>query len=352
MSENHENEPFADLDAAARDREVTPHAPVSMETAGLLLMTAGMPWALRPEAIDALVSALDVGILASASTEAVEPKEVKTANQIAVLPVQGVITPSGGRDLFSLLFGGGGGLDVFRKNLQAAVEDDSVKEIVLDINSPGGTVGGVPETAAAIREAGKIKNITAVANVQAASAAYWLASAANEVVVTPSGQVGSIGVYNMHADKSKLLAASGLKLTIISAGRFKTEGNEFQALSSAAKQARQETVDSIYSMFIADVAAGRGTTAQAVRNGYGEGRTLLADAAVDEGLADRVASFEEVLAGLGVTDPEAVVEDDEQPADDEEATDDTDPAKAEDEPEEESDDVAMARAEAEAWLSV
>jgi capsid assembly protease len=119
-------------------------------------------------------------------------------------------------------------------------------------------------------------------------------------VVTPSGQVGSIGVYCAHQDESKALENEGIKINLISAGKFKVEGNPTEPLSPDARAAIQDKVDAYYSMFVNAVARNRGAAAADVRNGYGEGRMLLASDAVKARMADRVATLDDVLAKLGV----------------------------------------------------
>jgi ClpP class serine protease len=101
-----------------------------------------------------------------------------------------------------------------------------------------------------------------------------------------------------HDDISAMQEQLGIKTTLISAGRFKTELNPWEPLSEEAKAAAQEKVDEIYAMFVADVAAGRGTSERLVRDGYGQGRMLLADDAVAAGMADRVATLEETVMRL------------------------------------------------------
>jgi signal peptide peptidase SppA len=105
--------------------------------------------------------------------------------------------------------------------IDAAVADPAVRRILLQIDSPGGSVYGVQELAAKIRDARATKKVTAIADPVAASAAYWLAAHANEVFVTPSGMAGSIGVIMEHVDESSADAALGLKTTLITAGEFK-----------------------------------------------------------------------------------------------------------------------------------
>jgi signal peptide peptidase SppA len=171
---------------------------------------------------------------------------------------------------------------------------------VLDIDSPGGSIYGVPELAQEIFAAREKKKVVAVANSLAASAAYWLAAAASEVVVTPSGDVGSVGVYAMHEDISRLLDQEGVTVTFISAGKFKTEGNPYEPLSEEGRSFMQERVDEAYAMFTRDLARFRDVPVAKVKSDFGEGRVVGAKAAKAAGMVDRIASLEDTLARLGV----------------------------------------------------
>lgn len=203
--------------------------------------------------------------------------------------------------MFELLFGSGATTDEITAEFRSALSDESVRAIVLDIDSPGGSAFGITELAAEIRAGRGQKPIVAVANSMAASAAYWLGSAADEFYTTPGGVVGSIGVFTTHMDLSGAAEREGIKPTIISAGKYKTEGHEFAPLDDEARAAAQHFVDSYYDQFVKDVARNRGATEAAVRNGYGEGRALPAKDAVKAGLVDGVRTFDQVLARIGQT---------------------------------------------------
>lgn len=262
------------------------------------LLTAGSrPWAMLPESMEFLASAVGAGVVIAGPFGEPDRPQAKHGS-VAVVPLTGVITPQGGGALGTLL-GMGGGIATFRQELAKALADDSVDRIVMEVNSPGGLTDRVPETAALIRHARERKPITAVANTMAGSAAYWLASQADEVVVAPSGEVGSIGTYMLHTDKSGANEKAGLDVTITSAGRYKTEGNAYEPLSDEAQEARQRKVDLFYGKFVDDVAKGRKVLPGEIVEGYGEGRTLLAEAAVEAGLADRVATLEETIVDVG-----------------------------------------------------
>src|SRR5690242_11143847 len=180
---------------------------------------------------------------------------------IAVIPISGVIA----QHPQSM----GTSVDEIRQNFRAAMASDQVDAILLDVDSPGGEVTGVAELADEIR--GATKPVTAYANGLMASAAYWLASVASAIAMTPSALVGSIGGYMVHEDWSRNLEQEGVRVTAISAGRFKTEGAPWQPLSPEGEAHYQQRVDEVYGWFVRAVAAGRNTTQTAVRNGYGEG---------------------------------------------------------------------------------
>lgn len=130
----------------------------------------------------------------------------QTGGAVAILPLLGTIIPRA--NLMSEM-SGGTSVQRFTNNLRQALRDPDVASIVIDVDSPGGQVGGVPELADEIYQSRGDKRIVAVANTLAASAAYWIGSAADELVVTPSGEVGSVGVVAMHEDWSKFLEEKG-----------------------------------------------------------------------------------------------------------------------------------------------
>jgi signal peptide peptidase SppA len=264
----------------------------------------GRTWALKPEVLFGLLRARDRAFAYEASDFALDTESVESrrnaaprrSGATAILPLKGVLRPQ--PSLFEMLFGmsSGGGLLGFRSSLATVMADPEVSSIVLDIDSPGGLVDLIPETAAMVREARKTKNVVAVANTLAASAAYWIASQANEVVVTPSGEVGSIGVFVEHTDISKGLEQQGVKPTLVSAGKYKVEGNPYEPLDEEARAALQQDVNDYYNLFTKDVAKGRGVNVSDVKSGFGEGRSLPALRAEKEGLVDRVDTLEATVA--------------------------------------------------------
>lgn len=207
---------------------------------------------------------------------------------VAVIPVYGPL-----RNQSSFFESG---MVALRHQITRASEDARIGSIILDIDSPGGTVSGTPETAAVIRDATDRKTVIASVNGMAASAAYWIASSASRIVVSPSSEVGSIGVFAHHIDISEQEARDGWKHTLIHAGKFKVEGNPFEPLTDEAHDQIQSEVDEAYEMFIGDVAKGRGVTVARVRREFGQGRMVSAADAVTRGMADSIAPLEQVIA--------------------------------------------------------
>lgn len=186
--------------------------------------------------------------------------------------------------------------------LRSALADDAVKSIVFDIDSPGGVVDGIEELAAEIHAARGQKPMTSVANSWAASAAYYVGTQADELVVTPSGEVGSVGVVTFHADWSRYYDALGITPTVLTAGKYKAETNPYQPLTTDAAEHIQTELDGYYDMFINAVARGRGVSASDVRSGFGQGRMVMAREAVRLGMADRIATLDQVLGRHGGAD--------------------------------------------------
>jgi capsid assembly protease len=216
----------------------------------------------------------------------------------AIVPVHGVLV-----NRLASSWGYVTGYSFIRAQMAAAAADDEVDTIVLDIHSPGGTVAGCPECADAIKAAAAVKPVLAVVDSSVYSAAYWLASAASHIAVTPSGGVGSIGVVAVHLSLEKMLEEIGIEVTIIQAGEHKTDGNPFEALPASVRKEIQAEVDELYGEFVATVAANRGLDERAVR--ATEARCYRASEALTLGLIDSVQTPSAALASFALADDEA-----------------------------------------------
>lgn len=237
-----------------------------------------------------------------------ESGELDARGRQKVLPYRltedgtGVITVIGSLVNRGAWIGANSGLTSYegvKHQIAAAVADPKVKSIVLDLHTPGGEAIGAFETAAAVRAAAKIKPVIAVVNGMAASAGYAIASGATEIVTTETGISGSIGVVLLHADYSRKLDREGVTPTLIFAGAHKVDGNPFEVLPDSVRADLQAEVDGFYQAFLGAVAAGRGKRLTQAAARKTDARTFPGQAAVEVGLADRVGSFEGVLAELG-----------------------------------------------------
>jgi signal peptide peptidase SppA len=179
--------------------------------------------------------------------------------------------------------------------LRDAAADPEVKAIVLDLNTPGGEVDGIAALGALIAQINQSKPVTAVVNDLAASAGYWIASQAREIVISPTSRVGSIGVVYLHLDRSEQIAKLGIKPTLIYAGDHKVDFNMLGPLSEDAQKALQAEIDGVYSMFTDAVASGRGNRMSKDRAKSTEARVYTGQDAIAAGLADRMATFADVL---------------------------------------------------------
>ena len=252
-------------------------------------------WAMEPGALEGVVEAAHEMQAETPGISSARGRRLQATGSVGIISILGPLSYRS--SLFSLVFGGSTVFEI-QQALRAARADNSVKTIVLDIDSPGGAVDGIPELAAEILQLRRHKPVIAVANTLAASAAYWIASQADEVVITPSGLAGSIGVWLLHQDLSRAMDAAGITNTFIFAGKHKVEGNPLEPLSKVARADWQKEVNTIYGDFISDVARGRQTTVSEVRASYGDGRVYQARDAVALGLADRIGTLDEVVGEL------------------------------------------------------
>lgn len=228
-----------------------------------------------------------------------ERKVAETDGGIAVIPVRGVISNRASM-IEDVSPGAGTSAERLERDMRAAYDSREVKAIVLDVDSPGGSAAGTPEVANVIRSMrGGDKPIIAQVGGLAASAAYWIASAADEIVATPSSDIGSIGVITVHENIQKMLEEEGVEPTIISAGKYKAEGNPFEPLDDEAREAIQSKVDQFMNMFVGAVAEGRGVDKDTVRTEFGQGRTMLAEDAKRAGMIDTIGSMRETLERFG-----------------------------------------------------
>lgn len=276
-----------------------------MKHAAFIAQALSTPWALQREVLSAYAGVLSRkygGPKASeedwdpdhkpASAAAPGRSNIARTGSIAVVPLIGTVIQRAG---MMEMCGGGTSVQRFSAAFREAMADETISQILIEIDSPGGSVYGVAELFSEIYSARSQKPVVAIANSLAASAAYWIGCAASEFYVTPGGEVGSIGVWQAHEDWSAALAEEGIKTTLISAGRYKVEGNPYEPLGEDAQAFMQSRVNDYYGDFTKAVAKGRNVPIDAVRNGMGQGRVLGADAALAEKMVDGVATMDDVI---------------------------------------------------------
>jgi signal peptide peptidase SppA len=216
-----------------------------------------------------------------------------TDDGIAVICVEGTLVKKAGwLDAMS----GMTGYDLLTVKLRDAVNDASIKGILLAMDSPGGEVGGLWDLADEIYNARSIKPVYAIADDSAYSAAYAIASSAEKVFVTRTGGVGSIGVIAVHVDQSKMDEKIGLKYTAVYAGAHKNDFSSHAPLSDDAKSILQSEIDRCYDTFAGTVARNRGMKESLVRKT--EAKCFWGETAIAEGLADQIGNCDEALDAM------------------------------------------------------
>lgn len=250
---------------------------------------------------------MDAAALAEARAEglAEEPAQCKpyaVEDGVAIIPVEGTLVHKWGLHPFS----GMTGYDGIAAKLVMAVDDPEVRAIALEIDSCGGAVSGCQDLAdliyAASRRGGGAKPIWAILSEVAYSAAYWIASACDRIVLPETGGVGSIGVVIMHVDWQDALDEAGIKVNLIHAGAHKVDGNPYARLPEAVRADLQAEVEDIRLMFAEAVARNRGLKVKAVlateARCYPGGSRSGRETALDLGLADAVQSPGEAWIAL------------------------------------------------------
>jgi signal peptide peptidase SppA len=225
-----------------------------------------------------------------------EPKPYQVQQGVAIIQIDGVMAPKA--NLF-MQVSGGASTQMIQRDLQAAVADPKVTAIILAIDSPGGSVIGTPELASAVAQATTVKPVVAFSDGNLMSAAYWVGSAASAVYISGSTvMAGSIGVVATHQDVSRANEARGVKVTEITAGKYKRIASQNEPLSTEGRASMQAQVDYLYTLFVDAVASHRGTTAEDVLQRMADGRVHIGQQAIDAGLVDGVSTLDALIAHL------------------------------------------------------
>jgi capsid assembly protease len=263
------------------------------------------PWAITRPAFDNVQAAIarhaagesaDIAALEAAMGKPLNntrsPMAV-TPEGVAIIALDGILTK---RINLLTQISGGTSTQIAGDQLAQALADPAVSSIVLAIDSPGGTVDGTQALAEAVFAARGRKPITAVVDGMGASAAYWIASAADKVFISgDTTLVGSVGVIASHTDVSGAEAARGVKVSEIVAGKLKNATSSHAPLSATGREVIQGQVDSIYKTFLSDVARNRGVSTEKAHKEMADGRVFIGKDAINAGLADGVDTLQSVI---------------------------------------------------------
>lgn len=187
------------------------------------------------------------------------------------------------------------GYDNIKAALVEAVMDKDAESIMLYVDSGGGSVAGVRDTAQFIKTVGKVKPIYAYSEF-AASAAYWLASASDHIITSETGINGSIGVLRIHTEYSKEDEKYGITTTVLRAGKYKALLNPHEPLSEEAKAQAESMLEDLYAMFVTDVAENLGTTYTNVDRNMAQGKEFLGVRGKEVGIVHEIGTLETALA--------------------------------------------------------
>ena len=216
---------------------------------------------------------------------------------VAVLPISGVLAPKA--NLFTRI-SGGASADMLTKQVASMQADHRVRSVVLDVDSPGGSVFGTPALGEAVRALAAAKPTVAVSTGMMASAAYWVGSAANAVYASgATDAIGSIGVVATHSYNPR---AAGGQVTEITAGKFKRIASDNAPLTKEGRAYLQQQVDHLYSVFVGTVAENRRVSAEQVLEHMADGRVFIGSQAQDAGLIDGIATVDTMVERMA-SDP-------------------------------------------------
>lgn len=267
----------------------------------LIGMIQDKPWALHPAKLDEIQTFIDTRLNnPNATIDVVVGKSGNRASDnyeirdgVAVIPVFGVIEKRA--NMFSRM-SGGTSTQLLKRDLQAAMNDPYVESILLDVDSPGGSVDGTKAVADFIFENRGKKPLLAFANGMMASAAYWIGSAAGEIMAEDTAAVGSIGVALTHVDRSEYDQKLGIRRTQIFAGKYKRIASDERPLTEEGQAYLQGIVDTYYGIFVDAVARNRSASVEQVLTDMADGKEFIGRQALDAGLVDSIGNFDQALA--------------------------------------------------------
>jgi capsid assembly protease len=266
----------------------------------LIDMVQNKAWALHPAKLDEINAFIEARIAdPSFSFDVARGKSGNKAEDryeirdgIAIIPVYGVIDK---RANMFMEMSGGTSTELLKRDIRSALDDPKVDAILLDIDSPGGSVDGTKEVADFIFESRGQKPIIAYGNGMMASAAYWIGSAADVIFANDTAMVGSIGVALTHYDRSAQDEQRGIKRTTIYSGKYKRIASDEKPLSDEGKEYLQGMTDTYYSIFVEGISRNRDAPIDLVLEKMADGKDFIGKQAKKAGLIDHIGTIGKAL---------------------------------------------------------
>jgi protease-4 len=199
--------------------------------------------------------------------------------KVGVIEVEGVIVSS-------------------RKTIDQLVrfkEDQSIKAIVIRVDSPGGGVGPSQEIFQEVSKTAEMKPVVVSMGSVAASGGYYIAAPARRIFANPGTITGSIGVIMEFTNWQELLDKLGLKSQVVKSGRYKDIGSPVRPMSNEDRELLQDLIDDVHSQFVAAVALGRNIPEDKVRT-LADGRIFTGRQALEAGLVDELGNLQDAIA--------------------------------------------------------
>ncbi len=266
------------------------------------ILRESTPFAILPESLEKFLSLVDKetafdsltamrSVFADSGND--YPDHYETENGVAIIKIRGAIF---GEENCATALGMGTANSDIQSAINEALNDPQISGIILDINSPGGEVAGTSDTANLVRQANQTKPVVAYVGDLAASAAYWIASAAGKIILSETASVGSIGVRAVIEDDSEALKMEGLKrYTYLSSQSPK---KDFDPKNAEIVADLQLELDYLANIFIESVAKGRNVTPQTVEQTFGQGGIIYGREAVSRRMADQIGTLADALKTL------------------------------------------------------
>lgn len=255
-------------------------------------------WAMREQEFCGLAErakSLDIGLhlqenaaQAAARAKSQRTKSLEVQKGVAVVRLHGTLM----KHVSSLT--GGTSTVLARQEIRRAVADSDVSAIMIHVDSPGGTAAGTHDLASEVAQANAKKPVFAYIEDLGASAAFWVASQAQQVFCNSTAMVGSIGTFGVVHDMSALAAREGVKVHVVKAGEFKGVGVPGTELTSDQLADEQRVVDQLNDEFIKGVSKGRKMSVDDVRS-IADGRVHVGKAAEKLGFVDGVKTFDQAF---------------------------------------------------------